>query len=165
MKNCVFQKTSLVCLSPCIKPLQDTEIYSEHVKLWAKNKARHTCCFNMIRQWCVWSVAPVGLTRPAKDISMTLKSTNCLCSLSLSLYPSFSLLEVNVERRLFIFRFGDPRARMNWVHVDNLVLAHTLAARALTPHRSYVSVSHAPMWLDWCQQIKTQQTIFVLHSW
>uniref|UniRef100_A0A3Q4BGB7 3-beta hydroxysteroid dehydrogenase/isomerase domain-containing protein n=1 Tax=Mola mola TaxID=94237 RepID=A0A3Q4BGB7_MOLML len=49
------------------------------------------------------------------------------------------LHRVNVERRLFIFRFGDPRARMNWVHVDNLVLAHTLAARALTPHRSYVS--------------------------
>uniref|UniRef100_A0A3Q3X031 3-beta hydroxysteroid dehydrogenase/isomerase domain-containing protein n=1 Tax=Mola mola TaxID=94237 RepID=A0A3Q3X031_MOLML len=27
-------------------------------------------------------------------------------------------------------KFGDPRARMNWVHVDNLVLAHTLAARS-----------------------------------
>ncbi|XP_076608339.1 putative short-chain dehydrogenase/reductase family 42E member 2 [Chaetodon auriga] len=46
---------------------------------------------------------------------------------------------VNVERRLFIFRFGDPRARMNWVHVDNLVLAHTLAAEALTLQRSFVS--------------------------
>ncbi|KAM9783596.1 putative short-chain dehydrogenase/reductase family 42E member 2 isoform 2-T2 [Syngnathus typhle] len=39
---------------------------------------------------------------------------------------------VNVERRLFSFRFGDRRARMNWVHVDNLVLAHRLAAEALT---------------------------------
>lgn len=52
------------------------------------------------------------------------------------------LSQVNVERRLFIFRFGDPRARMNWVHVDNLVLAHMLAAEALTEQRSYVSVSH-----------------------
>ncbi|KAM9346673.1 putative short-chain dehydrogenase/reductase family 42E member 2 [Symphorus nematophorus] len=46
---------------------------------------------------------------------------------------------VNVERRLFVFRFGDPRARMNWVHVDNLVLAHALAAEALTLQRSYIS--------------------------
>ncbi|KAM8723195.1 putative short-chain dehydrogenase/reductase family 42E member 2 isoform 1-T1 [Acanthopagrus schlegelii] len=46
---------------------------------------------------------------------------------------------MNVERRLFTFRFGDPRARMNWVHVDNLVLAHTLAAEALTLQRSHVS--------------------------
>ncbi|XP_051244960.1 putative short-chain dehydrogenase/reductase family 42E member 2 [Dicentrarchus labrax] len=46
---------------------------------------------------------------------------------------------VNVERRLFVFRFGDPKARMNWVHVDNLVLAHTLAAEGLTLQRSYVS--------------------------
>ncbi|CAB1456918.1 unnamed protein product [Pleuronectes platessa] len=48
---------------------------------------------------------------------------------------------VNVERRLFSFRFGDPQARMNWVHVDNLVLAHTLAAEALTLKRSCVAVS------------------------
>ncbi|GLD69100.1 putative short-chain dehydrogenase/reductase family 42E member 2 [Lates japonicus] len=46
---------------------------------------------------------------------------------------------VNVERRLFSFRFGDPQARMNWVHVDNLVLAHTLAAEALTLKRSCVA--------------------------
>ncbi|TKS91930.1 putative short-chain dehydrogenase/reductase family 42E member 2 [Collichthys lucidus] len=46
---------------------------------------------------------------------------------------------VNVERRLFNFRFGDPQARMNWVHVDNLVLAHILAAEALTLQRNYVS--------------------------
>lgn len=58
-----------------------------------------------------------------------------------------SLHQVNVERRLFIFRFGDPQARMNWVHVDNLVMAHTLAAEALTPQRSHVSVSHRSMWL------------------
>ncbi|KAM9843330.1 putative short-chain dehydrogenase/reductase family 42E member 2 [Aulostomus maculatus] len=46
---------------------------------------------------------------------------------------------VNVERRFFSFRFGDPQARMNWVHVDNLVLAHTLAAEALTLKRSCIA--------------------------
>ncbi|XP_061606505.1 putative short-chain dehydrogenase/reductase family 42E member 2 [Phyllopteryx taeniolatus] len=50
---------------------------------------------------------------------------------------------VNVERRLFSFRFGDRRARMNWVHVDNLVLAHTLAADALTAKRSCVASGQA----------------------
>ncbi|XP_078125581.1 putative short-chain dehydrogenase/reductase family 42E member 2 [Sander vitreus] len=50
---------------------------------------------------------------------------------------------VNVERRLFSFRFGDPRARMNWVHVNNLVLAHTLAAEALTLQRSCVASGQA----------------------
>uniref|UniRef100_A0A667XNR9 Short chain dehydrogenase/reductase family 42E, member 2 n=1 Tax=Myripristis murdjan TaxID=586833 RepID=A0A667XNR9_9TELE len=49
------------------------------------------------------------------------------------------LHRVNVERRLFSFSFGDPEARMNWVHVDNLVLAHTLAAEALTSKRHCVS--------------------------
>ncbi|XP_054463794.1 putative short-chain dehydrogenase/reductase family 42E member 2 [Anoplopoma fimbria] len=46
---------------------------------------------------------------------------------------------LNVERRLFSFRFGDPKARMNWVHVENLVVAHTLAAEALTLQRSCVA--------------------------
>ncbi|XP_049601045.1 putative short-chain dehydrogenase/reductase family 42E member 2 [Syngnathus scovelli] len=46
---------------------------------------------------------------------------------------------VNVERRLFSFCFGDRRARMNWVHVDNLVLAHRLAAEALTIKEGYVA--------------------------
>ncbi|XP_058509939.1 putative short-chain dehydrogenase/reductase family 42E member 2 [Solea solea] len=50
---------------------------------------------------------------------------------------------VNVERRLFSFRFGDPQSRMNWVHVDNLVLAHTLAADALTVKRSGVASGQA----------------------
>lgn len=52
-----------------------------------------------------------------------------------------SVSQMNVERRLFFFRFGDPRARMNWVHVDNLILAHRLAAEALTQQRDYISVS------------------------
>ncbi|XP_033827574.2 putative short-chain dehydrogenase/reductase family 42E member 2 [Periophthalmus magnuspinnatus] len=49
---------------------------------------------------------------------------------------------VNVERRLFSFRFGNSQARMNWVHVDNLVLAHILASEALTPQRSCVASGH-----------------------
>ncbi|XP_071766541.2 putative short-chain dehydrogenase/reductase family 42E member 2 [Centroberyx gerrardi] len=50
---------------------------------------------------------------------------------------------VNVERRLFSFTFGDPQARMNWVHVENLVLAHTLAAEALTLKRNCVASGQA----------------------
>uniref|UniRef100_UPI0037E761CF putative short-chain dehydrogenase/reductase family 42E member 2 n=1 Tax=Semicossyphus pulcher TaxID=241346 RepID=UPI0037E761CF len=50
---------------------------------------------------------------------------------------------VNVERRLFTFRFGDPRARMNWVHVDNLVLAHSQAAEALTLQKGCVASGQA----------------------
>ncbi|XP_072299457.1 putative short-chain dehydrogenase/reductase family 42E member 2 [Eucyclogobius newberryi] len=46
---------------------------------------------------------------------------------------------VNVERRFFSFRFGNSQAKMNWVHVDNLVVAHTLALEALTPQRSCVA--------------------------
>uniref|UniRef100_A0A8C1SGZ8 Short chain dehydrogenase/reductase family 42E, member 2 n=1 Tax=Cyprinus carpio TaxID=7962 RepID=A0A8C1SGZ8_CYPCA len=47
------------------------------------------------------------------------------------------LHRVNVERRLFSFHFGDPNAKMNWVHVDNLVMAHVLAAEALTPDKAF----------------------------
>ncbi|KAI5607298.1 putative short-chain dehydrogenase/reductase family 42E member 2, partial [Silurus asotus] len=50
---------------------------------------------------------------------------------------------VNVERRLFSFTFGDPRARMNWVHVDNLVLAHVLASEGLTPERCCIASGQA----------------------
>ncbi|XP_016324159.1 putative short-chain dehydrogenase/reductase family 42E member 2 [Sinocyclocheilus anshuiensis] len=46
---------------------------------------------------------------------------------------------VNVERRLFSFHFGDPNAKMNWVHVDNLVMAHVLAAEALTADKAFVA--------------------------
>lgn len=77
------------------------------------------------------------------DFNLTLaKGTAVQQSKSLLIAPSsLSLSQMNVERRLFSFRFGDPRARMNWVHVDNLVLAHTLAAEALTLQRSCVTVS------------------------
>ncbi|KAL7826547.1 hypothetical protein AOLI_G00317560 [Acnodon oligacanthus] len=50
---------------------------------------------------------------------------------------------VNVERRLFSFSFGDPNARMNWVHVDNLVMAHLLAAEGLTPEKGCVANGQA----------------------
>ncbi|XP_066531745.1 putative short-chain dehydrogenase/reductase family 42E member 2 [Hoplias malabaricus] len=50
---------------------------------------------------------------------------------------------VNVERRLFSFSFGNPNARMNWVHVDNLVMAHQLAAEGLTPEKGCVANGQA----------------------
>ncbi|KAM9745684.1 putative short-chain dehydrogenase/reductase family 42E member 2 isoform 1-T2 [Menidia menidia] len=50
---------------------------------------------------------------------------------------------MNIERRLFSFRFGDTGARMNWVHVDNLVMAHRLAAEALTLRRNCVASGQA----------------------
>uniref|UniRef100_A0A3B4CQC0 3-beta hydroxysteroid dehydrogenase/isomerase domain-containing protein n=1 Tax=Pygocentrus nattereri TaxID=42514 RepID=A0A3B4CQC0_PYGNA len=53
------------------------------------------------------------------------------------------LHRVNVERRLFSFSFGDPNARMNWVHVDNLVMAHLLAAEGLTPEKGCVANGQA----------------------
>ncbi|XP_016116718.1 putative short-chain dehydrogenase/reductase family 42E member 2 [Sinocyclocheilus grahami] len=53
--------------------------------------------------------------------------------------PCVPLDMVNVERRLFSFHFGDPNAKMNWVHVDNLVMAHVLAAEALTADKAFVA--------------------------
>lgn len=50
---------------------------------------------------------------------------------------------VNVERRLFSFSFGNPKAQVNWVHVDNLVTAHLLAAEALTLERNHVASGQA----------------------
>ncbi|XP_036604805.1 putative short-chain dehydrogenase/reductase family 42E member 2 [Trichosurus vulpecula] len=49
----------------------------------------------------------------------------------------------NIKKRLFTFKFGDPRTRMNWVHVQNLVQAHLLAAEALTANKSYVASGQA----------------------
>lgn len=67
-------------------------------------------------------------------------------------------VQVNVESRLFSFRFGDPEARMNWVHVDNLVLAHRLAAEALTVKRNCVAVSR------YCIKLKEFGLNFGLYS-
>ncbi|XP_004691776.1 PREDICTED: putative short-chain dehydrogenase/reductase family 42E member 2 [Condylura cristata] len=49
----------------------------------------------------------------------------------------------HIKKRLFIFRFGDHRTRMNWVHVHNLVQAHVLAAEALTAAKGYVASGQA----------------------
>ncbi|XP_067912881.1 putative short-chain dehydrogenase/reductase family 42E member 2 [Heterodontus francisci] len=46
---------------------------------------------------------------------------------------------VNIERRLFSFTLGNPDAKMNWVHVDNLVQAHILAGEALTAAKGHVA--------------------------
>ncbi|XP_036408031.1 putative short-chain dehydrogenase/reductase family 42E member 2 [Megalops cyprinoides] len=50
---------------------------------------------------------------------------------------------VNVERRLFSFSFGNRDARLNWVHVDNLVMAHVLAAEGLTLKKGCVASGQA----------------------
>ncbi|XP_010621743.1 putative short-chain dehydrogenase/reductase family 42E member 2 isoform X2 [Fukomys damarensis] len=49
----------------------------------------------------------------------------------------------HIKKRLFVFRFGDQRAKMNWVHVRNLVQAHVLAAEALTAAKGYVASGQA----------------------
>ncbi|KGL81054.1 Putative short-chain dehydrogenase/reductase family 42E member 2, partial [Tinamus guttatus] len=48
-------------------------------------------------------------------------------------------LAKNIERGLLSFKFGDPSAKMNWVHVENLVQAQVLAAGALTPEKNYIA--------------------------
>ncbi|KAH0631931.1 hypothetical protein JD844_019835 [Phrynosoma platyrhinos] len=52
-------------------------------------------------------------------------------------------LALNIERGLFAVRFGDPGALMNWVHVNNLVHAHILAAEALTLEKNYIAGGQA----------------------
>ncbi|XP_028812619.1 short-chain dehydrogenase/reductase family 42E member 1 [Denticeps clupeoides] len=42
-----------------------------------------------------------------------------------------------IESGIFKFVYGDPRSLVEFVHVDNLVLAHDLAARALTRGQQY----------------------------
>nr|XP_060504735.1 putative short-chain dehydrogenase/reductase family 42E member 2 [Panthera onca] len=49
----------------------------------------------------------------------------------------------HIKKRLFMFRFGDRRTQMNWVHVHNLVQAHVLAAEALTVAKGYVASGQA----------------------
>nr|XP_020821019.1 putative short-chain dehydrogenase/reductase family 42E member 2 [Phascolarctos cinereus] len=49
----------------------------------------------------------------------------------------------SIRKRLFTFKFGDPRTRMNWVHVQNLVQAHLLAAEALSANKSYIASGQA----------------------
>ncbi|XP_005054607.1 PREDICTED: putative short-chain dehydrogenase/reductase family 42E member 2 [Ficedula albicollis] len=42
-----------------------------------------------------------------------------------------------IERRLLSFKFADPSVQMNWIHVENFVQAHILAADALTPEKNF----------------------------
>ncbi|XP_074058011.1 putative short-chain dehydrogenase/reductase family 42E member 2 [Macrotis lagotis] len=49
----------------------------------------------------------------------------------------------SIRKRLFTFKFGNPQARMNWVHVQNLVQAHLLAAEALTESKNYIASGQA----------------------
>nr|XP_054098654.1 putative short-chain dehydrogenase/reductase family 42E member 2 isoform X2 [Callithrix jacchus] len=49
----------------------------------------------------------------------------------------------HIKKRLFMFRFGDRKAQMNWVHVHNVVQAHVLAAKALTVGKGYVASGQA----------------------
>eukprot|EP00071_Canis_lupus_P020964 XP_013969900.1 putative short-chain dehydrogenase/reductase family 42E member 2 [Canis lupus familiaris] len=49
----------------------------------------------------------------------------------------------HIKKRLLMFRFGDRRTQMNWVHVHNLVQAHVLAAEALTAAKGYVASGQA----------------------
>lgn len=51
------------------------------------------------------------------------------------------LLQKIIERRLLSFKFGDPTVKMNWIHVENFVQAHILAAGALTAERNFIAVS------------------------
>ncbi|EMP34969.1 Putative short-chain dehydrogenase/reductase family 42E member 2 [Chelonia mydas] len=57
--------------------------------------------------------------------------------------PYFPLEKVNIQKGLFRFKFGDPSTKMNWVHVQNLVKAHILAAVALTSERNYIASGQA----------------------
>ncbi|KAI6076451.1 putative short-chain dehydrogenase/reductase family 42E member 2 [Aix galericulata] len=51
------------------------------------------------------------------------------------------LPRINIQRRLFNFKFGNHKVQMNWVHIGNLVQAHLLAAEALTSEKDYVAVT------------------------
>ncbi|XP_062999116.1 putative short-chain dehydrogenase/reductase family 42E member 2 [Elgaria multicarinata webbii] len=48
-------------------------------------------------------------------------------------------LASKIESGQFAFKLGSPDVLMNWVHVENLVQAHILAAEALTPEKNYIA--------------------------
>ncbi|XP_028294906.1 short-chain dehydrogenase/reductase family 42E member 1 [Gouania willdenowi] len=48
-----------------------------------------------------------------------------------------------IEKGIFRFVYGDPSSLVEFVHVDNLVLAHELAAEALTPEKKHRSAGQA----------------------
>ncbi|KAM4592497.1 short-chain dehydrogenase/reductase family 42E member 1 isoform 1-T2 [Odontesthes bonariensis] len=48
-----------------------------------------------------------------------------------------------IERGIFRFVYGNPKSLVEFVHVDNLVSAHELAAEALTPEKQHRSAGQA----------------------
>ncbi|XP_034381431.1 short-chain dehydrogenase/reductase family 42E member 1 [Cyclopterus lumpus] len=48
-----------------------------------------------------------------------------------------------IEKGIFRFVYGDPGSLVEFVHVDNLVMAHELAAEALTPEKQHRSAGQA----------------------
>ncbi|XP_026560382.1 putative short-chain dehydrogenase/reductase family 42E member 2 [Pseudonaja textilis] len=54
-----------------------------------------------------------------------------------------SRLALNWERGFFNVCLGNPGILTNWVHVKNLVQAHILAAKALTPETDYIAGGQA----------------------
>jgi len=48
-----------------------------------------------------------------------------------------------IERGIFRFVYGNPKSLVEFVHVDNLVSAHKLAAEALTPEKQHRSAGQA----------------------
>ncbi|KAF7648772.1 hypothetical protein LDENG_00152200 [Lucifuga dentata] len=48
-----------------------------------------------------------------------------------------------IEKGIFRFVYGNPSSLVEFVHVDNLVSAHELAAEALTPEKQYCSAGQA----------------------
>ncbi|XP_068430970.1 short-chain dehydrogenase/reductase family 42E member 1 [Clinocottus analis] len=48
-----------------------------------------------------------------------------------------------IEKGIFRFVYGDPGSLVEFVHVDNLVSAHELAAEALTPEKQHRSAGQA----------------------
>lgn len=48
-----------------------------------------------------------------------------------------------IERGVFRFVYGSPHSLVEFVHVDNLVSAHVLAAEALTPEKQHRSAGQA----------------------
>ncbi|XP_008302350.1 short-chain dehydrogenase/reductase family 42E member 1 [Stegastes partitus] len=48
-----------------------------------------------------------------------------------------------IEKGIFRFVYGEPSSLVEFVHVDNLVSAHELAAEALTPEKQHCSAGQA----------------------
>ncbi|XP_053550234.1 putative short-chain dehydrogenase/reductase family 42E member 2 [Bombina bombina] len=55
----------------------------------------------------------------------------------------FPRIIANVKRSLVFFKFGSKDAKMNWVHLSNLIEAQILAAEALTPYKAHVASGQA----------------------